>query len=366
MNICMVIDCLDFGGAERVALTLAVKLLNEGHDITIITVDPIIKIPVDPRIKLYTLYFEKKLFKYAYNRKKMYALLDQCQHETARFDLILVHLYKSSRIMKFYSHPCIYHIVHSTQSKSALKDKKGYPRWRAWRKIKSVYDNLDLICVSKGVEEDLLSVMKIRPKTIQTIYNPFDITFIRHKAEETAPMPTEKPYIIFVGRLVKEKRVDYLLEAYAKSNIPEDLLIVGDGEERTFLENKLAHLHLQCRVHFTGSISNPYPYIKEAKFLVLCSLYEGLPTVLIEALVLQTPVVTTNFLSGPKEILPYYTIDALVEDNNDNELLAEKMAQFSHYVPSVSVNCMESFSSEAIAQKYLALATDCSDKAFKR
>lgn len=360
MNICMVIDCLDFGGAERVALTLAVKLLDEGHSITIITIDPIIKIPIDPRIQLHTLHFEKKLFKYRYNRKKMYVLLERCQYEKSRFDLILVHLYKSSRIMKFYPHPCIYHIVHSTQSKSALKDKKGYPRWRAWRKIKSVYDNLNLICVSKGVEKDLLSMMKVRPKTIQTLYNPFDITSIRDKAQEASHSPTEKPYIIFVGRLVKEKRVDYLLEAYAKSAIPEDLLIVGDGEEGASLENKVVQLNLQEKVHFTGPISNPYPYIKNAKFLVLCSLYEGLPTVLIEALILQTPVIATDFLSGPREILPYYTMDALVEDNNDYEKLAEKILQFSYHAQPVGIDCMESFSSKVIACKYLNLVSDCS------
>lgn len=362
MNICMVIDRLDVGGAERVAMTLADKLLEDGHNITIITIDPIIKIQTNPLIRLHTLHFEKKLFKYTYNRKKMYALLDKCQQETSRFDLILVHLYKSSRIMKFYSHPCIYHIVHSTQSKSALKDKQGIKRWIAWRKIKSVYDNLNLICVSKGVQDDLLSIMKIQPKTIQTIYNPFDIHWIQEQSKLTKSVSTPQEYIIFVGRLVKEKRVDYLLHAYAKSKISQYLLVVGDGEEQDRLKNLSVELHIEDKVYFVGSVLNPYPLIKDAKFLVLCSQYEGLPTVLIEALILQTPLIVTNFHSGPKEILPYYTIDALVEDNFDNDLLADKLIQFSIQAPVVEQNCMESFSSEKISKEYIGLIFNCNER----
>lgn len=289
----------------------------------------------------------------------MYTLLDQCQYETGSFDLILVHLYKSSRIMKHYQHPCIYHIVHSTQSKSALKDKKGLTRWRARRKIKSVYDNFNLICVSKGVEKDLLSVMKVKPKSIQTIYNPFDINEIRSQSIQKNSIPTAQEYIIFVGRLVKEKRVDYLLEAYAKSKIYQDLLIVGDGEEIDSLKTLCIKLCIQNKVYFLGAVTNPYPFIKDAKFLVLCSQYEGLGNVLIEALILQTPVISTNCPSGPKEILSNYTLDALVEDNFDNNMLADKLVQFSRKVPQVELTCMEAFSSEKIAEEYLGLISSC-------
>lgn len=66
----MIIDRLDVGGAERVVINLADNLLQNGHNITIITIDPIVKIPINPLIQLHTLHFEKKIFKYFYNRKK--------------------------------------------------------------------------------------------------------------------------------------------------------------------------------------------------------------------------------------------------------------------------------------------------------
>lgn len=355
MNICIIIDRLDIGGAERVAMSLANNLLQNAHRITIITIDNIVKIEVDSRIQLYTLHFEKRMFKYLYNQKKMYAFLNQVQKETGTFDLILVHLYKSSRIMQHYPHPCCYHIVHSTQSKSALKDKQGFARWRARQKIKSVYDNQNLICVSDGVKNDLLSVINIKPKTIQTIYNPFNFDEIKNESEQNCTLPTEEDYFAFVGRLVKEKRADYLLEAYAKSKIPQHLLIIGDGEEMVALRELSILLGIQDKIHFIGAVSNPYPYIKKARTLVLCSLYEGLPTVLIEALILQTPVISTNCPSGPKEILIHYTLDALVEDNFDNNKLTQKLIQYSTQTPSVSADCMATFSSEIIAQQYLNL-----------
>ena len=62
-------------------------------------------------------------------------------------------------------------------------------------------------------------------------------------------------------------------------------------------------LGLDKNVHFLGFRKNPYPYIKAARLLVLCSDFEGLPTVLMEALVLNRPTLSTDCHSGPREIL---------------------------------------------------------------
>jgi glycosyltransferase involved in cell wall biosynthesis len=245
--------------------------------------------------------------------------------------------------------------MHNTQSKSALKEKRGLNRWLVKRKIQNVYNGLDIICVSKGVEADLLDVMQVKPRSIHVIYNPFDIAAIRRKAEEPYDLPFHDEYIIFVGRLTKEKRVDYLFSAYAKSNIDEKLLIVGDGSELESLKLLAKTLKIDRKVIFTGAVSNPYKYIKNAKFLVLCSLFEGFGNVLVEALILQTPVVSTNCPSGPKEILAHYTLDALVEDNFDNDALAEKMSLWAHSPVPVNAEGMEIFSDTHVAQQYIEL-----------
>ena len=123
--------------------------------------------------------------------------------------------------------------------------------------------------------------------------------------------------------------------------------------------NLSASLKLTDKVFFIGSVKNPYPYIKAAKFLVLCSLYEGLPTVLIEALILQTPIISTDCPSGPKEITRFYSEQALVHENFNVEKLAEKISQFSLNAPLVDENCMDQFDSKNISNAYLQLIDSC-------
>jgi len=354
MHICIVIDRLDFGGAERVAITLAHSLLKNAHNVTIVTIDPIINIDINKNINLYTLHFEKKWNKYMYNRKKMYRLLSSIEKEQGIFNLILVHLYLSSRIMKKYRHPKCYHIVHSTQSQSALKNKVGFARLKAKFKIQQVYNKLNLICVSKGVQDDLLNTMNIKPSSTQVIYNPFDIEEIRLKALENITLPT-KPYIIFVGRLVKEKRIEYLLQAYAKSNIQQNLLILGDGEELENLKIIVQSLKLTEKVEFHSAVKNPYPLIAHSDFLILSSLYEGLPTVLIEALILQTSILSTNCPSGPKEIMQFYTMHALIEDNFNLNDLSLKIKEWAKSREPVEENAMRTFDTQYISEVYLNL-----------
>lgn len=357
MNICMVIDRLDIGGAEAVVLTLAEAYLEQGHTISLITIDDVRIIEVDARISLFSLSFERRINKYAYNRKKMHSLLDQIQEKNGTFDFILVHLYKASRVMQKYKKVQSFHIMYSTQSKSALKKKKGFKRWLTKKKIQNVYNGLDIICVSKGVADDLLNVMNVKPKSIQVIYNPFNLNKIKEKSLELYTLPFDDEYIIYVGRLVKEKRVDYLLEAYKKSNVNEKLLILGDGNELEYLQKLSREYSIDKNVFFLGSASNPYKYIKDAKFLVLCSDHEGFGNVLVEALILKTPVISTNCPSGPKEILEYYTLEALVEDNFDNDALSEKIKSWSMAPIAVREEKLDIFTDVNITKQYIELYT---------
>lgn len=353
-RICFVIDRLDIGGAERVAVTTAQRLAAMGHRITFVTIDDIVRIHLPDAFVYHTLAFRGGFAKYMRNRRRMYTLLDRLQAEDGTFDLIFVHLFKATRVMQHYPHPCIYHVVHSTQSRSALKDKKGLSRTRARLKIKRGYDDQHLICVSEGIERDLLETMQVRPHSIRTIYNPFDIEAIRQKGDIPVSLPFDDPYLIFVGRLVPEKRVDYLLDAYAKSGVDASLLIVGDGELREPLQRHAADLGIRNDVVFIGAVDNPYPYMARASLLVLCSHYEGFGAVLVESLIVGTPALSTNCPSGPSEILTRYTTDALVRDNDDNDALATGIARWQE-LPAVDENAMDCFSDREIAAAYLEL-----------
>jgi glycosyltransferase involved in cell wall biosynthesis len=96
-----------------------------------------------------------------------------------------------------------------------------------------------------------------------------------------------------------------LIEAFAqvRKSHPTRLLILGEGEERPQLEALIRQLGLEQDVNLPGFVSNPYPYMAHAALFVLSSRWEGLPTVLVEAMSLRTPVIATDCPSGPREIL---------------------------------------------------------------
>jgi len=136
--------------------------------------------------------------------------------------------------------------------------------------------------------------------------------------------PGQPPVLLGVGRLTRQKNFPNLIRAFARvrTQQPSRLMILGEGEDRSALETLIAELGLQGEVSLPGFVQNPYAYMKRAAMFVLSSDWEGLPTVLIEALALGTPVVSTNCPSGPMEILRGGVLGRLVP-MQDAEALAQ-------------------------------------------
>jgi glycosyltransferase involved in cell wall biosynthesis len=103
-----------------------------------------------------------------------------------------------------------------------------------------------------------------------------------------------------------------------------------------------------------GFESNPYPWIKHARMLVLCSDYEGFGNVLVESLVIGTPALSTNCFSGPSEIFTDSMRECLVP-TNDTEALAKKMKSFYVKPPKIDRLVLERFEAETVAKQYLEL-----------
>lgn len=111
---------------------------------------------------------------------------------------------------------------------------------------------------------------------------------------------------------------------------------------------------LEDKVVILGFKKNPYPYIKNAKCLVLSSEREGLPTILIESLILGTPVVSTNCISGPSEILTGELSKYLAKVNDSNDL-ALKMKQIIKNNIIIKDEYIAKFSENNIIEQYLLL-----------
>ncbi len=188
-------------------------------------------------------------------------------------------------------------------------------------------------CVSKGIEQNLNNQYDI--KNTLTIYNTFNIAGIKKKAMESIDI--DEKYIINVGHLNAQKNQKELFQAYAimrQKGIKESLVVVGDGNEKKSLELLAKELNIASFVIFVGRQKNPYKYLKRAKLYLSSSLYEGLPAVLVESLILDVPVVSYAFNYGSKELtscttemtpekLAYKAIEVLNSESMQKSLIKE-------------------------------------------
>ena len=202
-------------------------------------------------------------------------------------------------------------VINEQNNLSSLVSYKKDLRWRLYPRLAAwCYPWADhIIAVSADVANDLARVAKIPQDLIQVIYNPVVTSGLRSKSE----MPLEHrwfkdgvpPVVLAVGRLTDQKAFDVLIHAFslARKHRLAHLLILGEGENRPALESLIKQLGLEQDVELAGFVNNPYPYMAHASLFVLPSRWEGLPTVLIEALYLGAPIIATDCPGGSRDIL---------------------------------------------------------------
>jgi glycosyltransferase involved in cell wall biosynthesis len=203
----------------------------------------------------------------------------------------------SSKLLKY---PCI--ISERTHPTSRFGDGVSGVITKAIMRLTYPHAN-QVVAVSQGVKCDLMTNFGVRGAKIRVIYNAVDIDRICERALEFPSTLVPEPYIVSAGRLVPSKNFRLLIEAYRSSGIAENLVILGEGEERLELERLVSRLGLDGRVILPGHMQNPYPIIGAARLFVSSSNLEGFPNALIEAMALGRPVVATDCDTGPMEIL---------------------------------------------------------------
>ncbi len=355
-KILLVVDSLRIGGAERAVINLANGFLKKGFKVDIIAIDNIIEFSPPKEVNLHSIDFKKSFLDYFRYSKKLHRLIVKLEKlDNKEFDLILVNLQKSTRLMKSFNHKKIYHVIRNTLSKSGSKNRKGLNVFFRKQKLKKIYNNLELITLADGIKNDMLNKIGVKPKSIQTINNSINIDFVKEQACKSSLLNIGfSDYIIHVGSFSKQKRHDVLLRAFALLDIDVKLLLVGDGSERKSIESLIEKLNIKDKVILTGFQNNPYPYIKNARLLVLSSDYEGMPNVLIESLALNTPVVSTDCPSGPNEILTGELSKYLVEVGDINEL-SNLMKSVYLNTYTIDENLLKKFFLENIINKYISL-----------
>ena len=250
---------------------------------------------------------------------------------------------------------------HNTLSRAS----QNASRWRSRfvpPLIKRFYPWADsIVAVSKGVADDLAKQVKIPRERIQVIYNPVVTPELREGAKSSLDhvwfMPGQPPVVLAVGRLKTQKDFPTLIRAFAqvRQRHPARLMILGEGPDRPALEALVKQLGLEGEVAMPGFVENPYAYMRRASVFVLSSLWEGLPTVLIEALYCGAPIIATDCPSGPREILAGGGYGILVPVGDVMALAQAIEAGLAGETPHPTEESWQPYSQEVVVDQYISL-----------
>ena len=208
--------------------------------------------------------------------------------------------------------------------------------------IESIYRNIteeqlsyqkydQIIGVSKQVTNSVQHLYHL--KNVITCYNPIESDVILKQAEENLSLPLKKESLrlVSVGRFVPQKAFDRLLRVVNrlyKEGFSMELWLLGDGEQRSLLEQYIRDKNLETIVTLWGFQANPYPYLQQSDLFVCSSVSEGYSTAVTEALIIGLPVVTTA-CSGMDELLDNGTY-GIITTNDEGALYEGVKRYFTH------------------------------------
>lgn len=347
MKFVFVLTNLAGGGAEKAILKTATALMGYGVEVDVVLIEGKIEYLCDPGINLHIL--GKKIRKGWLGKRISAWSLSRLVRELAP-DIVVSTLPFADEVTALANVPNHWCRIANTLSgeldRLAASDQRKSNRRKL--RYQQMYGSCSLIAVSQGVADDLRLRIGVSSR-IEVIPNPFDFMAIREQAAEPSPATGMSSFVLHVGRFSPQKRHDLLLDAWAKLNTSHHLVLLTQPDRQ--LDAMILERGLQGRVHVVGFQINPYPWMAAARLLVLCSDHEGLPNVLIEALICGTPVVSTDCPSGPREILSAGLPDALVPCN-DPDALAFVIDKFLRSPPDLSQIDLRRFSEENAAEAY--------------
>ncbi len=219
-----------------------------------------------------------------------------------------------------------------------------------------------LVAVSRAAALDLSRTLRLPEESIHVIYNPVPLTEIA--SESKAPVdqslfgPGSPPVVLAVGGLWPYKDHKTLIDAFAiaRTERPLRLVILGEGPERSRLQGQIKRLGLQDQIILPGFVANPYSWMANAAVFVLPSKWEGLPTVLVEALACGTSCVATDSPGGTAEILENGTYGRLTPPGNPSLMSLAILSSLDHpFDPRRLVKRAADFSVERATESYLDL-----------
>tara|TARA_B100000524_G_C23648515_1_gene369362 strand:+ start:39 stop:1148 length:1110 start_codon:yes stop_codon:yes gene_type:complete len=186
-----------------------------------------------------------------------------------------------------------------------------------------------IIAVSKGVKKGLLESLKLEKSKVKVIYN--GILTKKHNNNYTK-LPNHHWYsmegiclVSSIGRLSPEKGIFELVCAFKKAlklNNNLRLIIIGEGEEEKKINQYIKDHALFKYIEIIGFKDDYYSYLNNSDIFVLNSYFEGMPSILVEAVSTNAKIISTNCMHGPSELLQGVPGSKLIDVNNEDQLVS--------------------------------------------
>lgn len=365
MKIITVVPTLTSGGAERVCLRLHQSLLNKGVESHLIVLSQQLHYDIHniPNLHILALKNPKNIDLFFKNQRAKTLLQDTCNTiaQDSPIDAIYSHLDESHLLVaQLQTSALRFYVVHTSVIGELSASRRGLFKFKRLLKKKKVLNNQSIITVSEGLAEEIRTLDWLNPKSISCILNPLDAKQIAKESssyDEATEVNDE--YILHIGRYARAKRHDVLFDAFKKlEQRHPNLKLVLLTRLSKKLKRQLIKMGLTEKVITPGQVQNPYPWIRQAKLLVLSSDFEGFPNVLNEAIICETPVVSTDCPHGPKEILANFHPEWLVPCNAPQEL-ADKIDNLLLDLPIVELDkwpLLPKVDPDYVINQYIALA----------
>jgi len=323
-KIAIITPFLAQGGLEKVAVTGAEYLKNH-FDVTFIVFDTF---QVDYEYNGKMIDLQEPMYgmsplnkiKALMNVRKKLIEVQKKEH----FDLIIVHGEMASMSVLGNDLPNRILVIHENRFAKKISKVKNFLFNILAIQIFSSKKIKKIVTVSEGIRQSFIENFNFPKNEIVSINNPYEIDDIIKLSEEKLDEKYTKLFdknkiLLIAARLSEQKGHKYFLKVFKELNQKDKsyrLILLGDGELRFDLINLCKELNLKIYssfdddifnitydVYFLGFDKNPYKYMKNSKLFIMSSLWEGFGNTLVESMACNTPVLSTDCKSGPKEII---------------------------------------------------------------
>ena len=299
-NIVILINSLESGGAERVVSNL-LNVWVQKYDCYLILIHSYKFYELDKRVKIIDLNESKELSGFV-----KFLRLSILAYKLSK----IIKKYKFEKIVSFLTRANYINILsnifikHKTiineRAMPSLQYQYGINGKINRFLIKFLYSKADL-CLSNSYGNMIDLKNNFNVTELNYIHNPINLDMIEKMSKEEIEIEKKRFTFVTIGRVDHGKNHRLIIDAI--KDIDADLWIIGDGELKSILELRIENLELNDKVTLLGRKENPFAYISKADCFIFTSNYEGFPNVLVEALTCRLPVISTDCLSGPREIL---------------------------------------------------------------